>query len=210
MPNFIEAAFIPNFDPIITPAQLAPQSDLQKNTPYGYSSTLASGQLGIPQVSWIDFKDNQNNIILTIGECLITVKQDINLIKTYSSGKDYSVKTYIGKKDYEIEIEGYLFNVNPNGTSAGGMDGIYPAQRMNLLQCIISNQGSNLGVNVFSPFLELFGDTVGSVVTGIDYIVITNCEFPQEEGMYSQQKFTITAVSDSINDSSIIYSPYIP
>lgn len=210
MPNFVEAAFMPNFDPIITPAQLSPQSDLQKNTPYGYSSTLASSQLGIPVVSWIDFKDNNGNILLTIAECLITVKQDINLTKTYSSGKDYSVKTYIGKKDYEIEIEGYLFNVNPTGTNAGGMDGIYPAQRMNILQSIISNQGTNLGINIFSPVLELFGDTVGSVVTGIDYIVITNCEFPQEEGMYSQQKFTITAVSDSINDSSVIWSPYIP
>lgn len=193
------------FQPIIT---TIPNSDLQTNNPYGYSSTLATGQLGIPVISWIDFFDNSGNKLLTIAECLITVKQGTNLVKTYSSGKDYSVKTYIGRKDFDITIEGYLFNVNADGTSAASSIGIYPADRMNSLQSIIANQGVNLGINIFSPYLELFGDYVGNYVTGIDYIVINSCDFAQEEGMYSQQKFTLQCVSDSINDSAILYSPY--
>lgn len=207
--------FNSNFKPIITPAQLSPRTDLQNSTPYGYSTTLASGQLGIPVTSWISFLRNagpptEDNIILTIAECLITVSQKPKVIKTYSVGKDYSVKTYIGKEDYEIEIEGYLFNIKADGSSSAGIEGIYPADRMNTLQTILGNQGQNLGINVFSPVLELFGDVVGRYVSGINSIVVTNSEFPQEEGMYSQQKFTISAVSDSLSDSDIIYSPYIP
>lgn len=196
------------FIPIILPTQLAPNTDLQNSTPYGYSTNLARSQLGVPVISWIDFFDNSGVKILTIAECLISVRQRPKVVRTYSAGKDGSVKTWVGKDDYEISIEGYLFNEKANGY-IDVIEGIYPADRMNTLQTILGNQGVNLGIKVFSPYLELFGDVVGNYVSGINYIVITSIDTPMLEGEYSQQKFIIEALSDSINDSSVIFSPYI-
>lgn len=186
-----------SYKPNITPSMLNPKTDLQNKTPYGVQTNLSVCQLGTPVISWVQFYNDTNN--LTIAECVITVNQSPNVTKTKALGKDGSVKTYIGKNDYEITIEGYLFNL-----TAPGIEGVYPTQRMNMLQSFLNNQGNTFGIQIYSPYLELFDNT------GIQWVVITNVEFPQEEGMYSQQKFTIDCISDSYNDAALLYSPYIP
>lgn len=209
---------IPIYIPIISPEDLSPKSDLENKNPYGLGNgqTLATGQLGIPVTDWIDFFDSSGNKILTIVECMITVTQNPKVSRSYSVGKDYSVKTFIGMDDYNITIEGYIFNVNKDGTSAGNLTGIYPADRVKTLLGLMANQGFNYGISVYSPYLTLFGDSPSNpnqsgqkyYLTGIDRLVITNIDIPQEEGGYSQQKFSISAISDSAKDINILYAAY--
>jgi phage protein U len=128
----------------------------------------------------------------------MTVNQRPRVSKQYTIGADGSVKTYIGQDDYEITLEGYIFNNSGDGKAAA-YDGVYPRERMDKLQNIINGQGTTLGLHVQSPYLDMFG---------IDYLVVTNSEFPQEEGGYGQQRFNITCISDSYADSDKLYSPY--
>lgn len=194
--------------PIVLPnyAQfIAPTADIDANTSYGqYHSSLGKSQLGVPVISWIDLKDQNDQVVFSISDCLITVSQKPRVVKTFSIGKDGSTKTWIGQDDYLITIDGLITNVNSDGTSAAAMQGIYPSSPMLALQQLIKDQGYNLGIGCYSPYLELFGDS------GIQFIVITGANFPQDEGGYSQQRFSIEAISDSYNDADVIYSPYIP
>jgi hypothetical protein len=180
-------------------------TDLQNKTPFSIPySDLGKTQLGVPAISWITFNDfivNGQNIPLQISECLISVTQRPRVTKSYCVGKDTSTKTYIGLDDYEINIEGYIYNVSIDG-SATNMEGIYPIGRVDALLRALAQQGRTYGLSVDSPKLNIFGDS------GIDYIVITDLQLPEEEGQYSQQKFSITAISDSLNDAHSIYSPY--
>ncbi len=216
--TFTETNIIQQGREIIPPFNFTPHipitTDIEKKTPYnnGITMTLPQCQLGIPVISWIDFFAADNiTKILTIAECLITVTQTPKIVKSYSQGKDGSVKTYVGMDDYQINIDGYLFNLTD-------VEGVYPNQKMTALQNILTNQGANFGIKIFSPYLQLFGDpasntqNINGLVSpaGIQYIVITNIDCPQEIGGYSQQKFTIEAISDSQNDANILYSPYIP
>lgn len=175
---------------------IPPINDIEANTPYGTggNNQLAVGQLGKKVISWIEFKGaGDDDGPLYITNCIIQVEQKPKIVKTNFIGKDGSVITYIGQDVYQISIEGYVDN----------KDGImiYPISDVdNLLKCIAS-QGTTLGLNIYSPYLNLFD-------TGIDWIVITNYDFPQEMGGYSQQKFTIEAISDHYNDADAIASPY--
>lgn len=201
-----------NLFPWTHPIDTRVPTDYQTKSPFGnYEGTLGTSQLGIPTICWIDFYDQHidpltNAVtyikILSISECLVAVEQNPRINKTYCLGKDGSTKTYIGMDDYNILIDGFVFNVNDDGTSAGNMEGVYPKDRMNKLQHLIQNQGSTYGIKIYCPYLEQFGET------GIQFIVVTKSSFPQEEGGYSQQKFQITAISDSFNDLDSLYSPY--
>jgi hypothetical protein len=138
-----------------------------------------------------------------ISECLITVGQKPMIAKQNAIGSDGNIKTYMGQDDYEIAIEGHLFNINPN-------EGQFPFKKMNYLQKIINSQANTLGIKIECPYLKLFGpiDSSGEPV-GINYLVITDCEFPQEVGGYSQQKFKLTCISDSYPDTNNLYSAYV-
>jgi hypothetical protein len=199
---------MPNIFPFTHPGIILQPTDLRTGKPFGIDNNyggLGQTNLGVPSISWITFKNfivNGQNVPLQISECLITVSQKPRIIKTYCVGKDGSIPTYIGLDDYEIEIEGFIFNVNADGTSAANMEGIYPNTRVTTLLRALAQQGQTYGLNVQCPKLDLFGDS------GIDYIIITKLEIPEEEGQYSQQKFTINAISNSLNDGYSIYSPY--
>lgn len=195
-----------NLFPFTHPDIVPKLTDLQARTPFGIQySNLGITNLGVQAISWITFKDIYTplNVPLTISECLISVKQTPRIIKQNTISSNGTVKTYLGQDDWVIEIEGYIFNVNLNGTSAANMEGIYPAQRMQTLNNILLGQNNTLGLNIECPFLQQFGEA-----GGIDYIVITNVEFDQEEGIYDHQKFTIEALSDVYPDLLKVYSPY--
>lgn len=181
-------------------------TDLEKKSPFGTQRTsLGRTNLGVPAISWISFYGGADNLteLLQISECLITVTQNPRIIKQNTISSNGSVKTWIGLEDYEIQIEGYIFNVNPDGSSAANMEGIYPKQRMQALNSLIVNQGQNLGISIVCPFLNLFGEE-----GGIDFVVVSKVDIEQEEGQYSQQKFSMTLESDSYPDSMKIFSPY--
>lgn len=180
---------------------LPPVSDFDASSPYGIDQSMPYSQLGEKVISWIDFIKNDTfpaETLLTIAECIITVNQRPRITKQYTIGADGSVKTYIGQDDYEITIEGYIFNNSGDGTAAA-YDGVYPRKRMDTFQEIINGQGSTLGIRVYSPYLDLYD---------IDFLVVSICEFPQEEGGYGQQKFNLVCQSDTYADSDKIYSPY--
>ena len=176
-------------------------------------ANVPTGNLGTNKaISWITFFANLESTTdnidrsITITDCLITVSQDPIIVKQNSIGSDGTVKTYIGQDDFKIQIEGNIHNITAS-------EGIYPNGAMIALQNILNDQGINFGIIVDSPYLNMFGSNnyTKSIdnVTGINFLVITNCEFPQEEGGYSRQKFTITAISDYYNDLDKIYSPYL-
>lgn len=148
-------------------------------------------------VSWIIFKDSSGKLgDLRIENCLITVTQQPKIIKTSVIGRDGTVKTYVGQDDYKIEIEGFIDNIDGIGK--------YPRKNVDKLLASILNQGKTLGISIESPYLKIFGNNG----VGIDFIVVDNYTLPQEVGGYSQQKFTISAISDYYLDTDIINSPY--
>lgn len=192
-----------------------PVNDIVNKTPYGISEPLRySKQLNKPVISWIELSFDPNNFsgvlannnepnYLLITNCLISVSQQPKIVKTDIIGRDGTVKTYLGMDDYRIKIEGYIDNLS------GQM--IYPIDDVRLLLTNLLIQGQQLGIQVYSPYLAIWGGNSmpnSPSPGGIDFIVITNFEMPQEAGKYSQQKFMIEAISDAFNDVDTISSPY--
>lgn len=113
--------------------------------------------------------------IFPIDTVLFSVTQTKNIIKTPISGRDGTIKEYIGMGDYNINVKGVI---------AGGR-GRYPVEAVdNLLEFLNYNQS----IKIYSKYLnERFN---------IDEIVITDFDIAQDEGGYSQQKFEFNALSD--------------
>lgn len=178
-----------------------PTPDIDLSKPYGSQDlSLRTSSLGLPVISYVEFTDYilKNREPLCITNCLITVEQSPRVIKTYVIGKDKSIKTYIGQEDYTISISARIENTFYNGQKYTQTEGIYPREQVDMLVKIVKEQGSELGISIKSPHLEIYG---------INRIVVTNINLEEEEGRYGSQKVTITAIDDSYYEDSI-YSPY--
>lgn len=110
-----------------------------------------------------------------IDTVLIDVSQSKNIIKTQISGRDGTIKEYLGMGDYQISIKGII----------AGARGVYPVEAVdNLLEFLTLN----FSVGIISTYLnERYN---------IDEIVIIDYDVKQSEGEYNMAKFEITAISD--------------
>jgi hypothetical protein len=104
---------------------------------------------------------------LVIEDCLVTVMNTKNIIKTSLQGRNGTVKEYISDGDYQIKIEGRIYGNGMND---------YPQELVQKLHGICLAPQS---INLTSTFLKLFN---------IEDIVI--------ESYNIDQQFVLNCVSD--------------
>ncbi len=112
---------------------------------------------------------------IKIDLALFQVQYAKNIVTTPMQGRDGTVKEYISDADYIINIAGLL--VAPNNT--------FPLDEFVSLINVLK---APVPLKVNSWYLQKFG---------IYNIVVTNAEFSQQPGKFSQQAFNITALSDA-------------
>ena len=153
-------------------------NNVQKDEPIGLS------ELGTPIYSDLTFDscsytDNNGRRIdvseVNVQTVLITIDQPINIIKTVIQGRDGTVKEYIGKDDMQITINGIIT----------GKNGVYPLQKANDLKAWLD---APISKGLTAWWLDNFG---------ISNVVVSSYQFPQTEGGYSYQVFSISAISDT-------------
>lgn len=149
-------------------------------------------------LTYYDINNSSNPIkfgTFHIDTCLITVRQSKNIVKTKLQGRDGTVKTYMGLDDYDITIDGII--TSDYDTSGGG-NGIWPGSSV---EDLINICNYPIAIEVSSAYLTHFN---------IKNLIIMSYDFPQIEGGYSEQTFTLRCISDDIqNTNNTIYSPYI-
>jgi hypothetical protein len=131
-----------------------------------------------PVEPYTDFLGNQffpygKDILL--NTVIITVDQPIRIIKTEIQGRDGTVKEYIGKDDAKITINGIITGAN----------GVYPYFDVQMLKTWLDAPTSK-GITAW--WLDLLN---------ITQMVVESYSFPQAEGGYSYQMFSIQAISDN-------------
>ena len=151
---------------------------VQKDEPIGIS------ELGTPIYSDITFDacsytDNNGRRIdvdeVNVQTVLITLDQPINIVKTVIQGRDGTVKEYIGKDDMQVTINGIIT----------GKNGVYPLQKVNDLKAWLD---APISKGLTTWWLDNLG---------ISNVVVSSFQFPQTEGGYSYQVFSISAISDT-------------
>lgn len=111
---------------------------------------------------------------MTFATVLLTILQTKNIVTTDIQGRDGSIKEYIGLGDYQVTINGII----------PGSNGHYPDQEVNQLYQILR---APIAIDATSWWLQIFN---------IQFLVIKDFTIPQLPGEYSQQSFSINAVSD--------------
>lgn len=144
-----------------------------------YSSVLGTpvfANLKFLAVEYIDPKTGYHKFTeeLIFDTVLLTINQAKKIIKTEIQGGDGTVKEYIGLDDYHVII---------NGIICGG-NGHYPIDEVLSLKKMLD---CPFEIPIVNTFLNAMG---------IHYLVIDDYSLPQEAGGYSQQNFTINALSD--------------
>ena len=149
-----------------------------KDLPIGIS------ELGTPIYSDLTFDacsytDNNGRRIdvdeVNVQTVLITLDQPINIVKTVIQGRDGTVKEYIGKDDMQVTINGIIT----------GKNGVYPLQKVNDLKAWLD---APISKGLTTWWLDNLG---------ISNVVVSSFQFPQTEGGYSYQVFSISAISDT-------------
>lgn len=144
----------------------------------GVSKMLGAPVFSDLNISAGSYVNNDGNTInynqIKIDTVLFDVRQSKNLVFTPIQGKNSMVKEYISDQDYQINIIGVL--AAPNGQ--------FPFQDMADLIKVLQ---APVPLIINSWYLQLFG---------IYNIVVTDYDMNMRAGYYSQQAFSITAVSD--------------
>jgi hypothetical protein len=122
---------------------------------------------------------------INIDTVLMTVSMTKNIVTTPIQGKAGTVKEYVSDGDYQIDVRGIL-------TSDGG--NTYPTDLVEQMTQIFTIPDS---LRITSEFLNHFGTASPKGLSGIDEVVITDFNFPQQEGFRNQQLFTCKMISDS-------------
>ncbi len=134
---------------------------------------------------------------LVLRDCVCTVSIHKNIVHTYLSGRNGSVKEYINDRDYRISIIASLtpslnLNPNPDGLDNSGSnqnildvsDG-YPKDKVKNLMHLLR---MNTAIEVVSDFLDLFN---------IRSMVIEGYDFDQGGLYQNQQSFSLYGLSDT-------------
>ena len=119
--------------------------------------------------------DNQNGFYQRLETVLLTIDQPIRIVKTEIQGRDGTVKEYIGKDDAKITINGIITGTN----------GAYPQAEVARLKAWLD---APISKGVTARWLDNLG---------ITNLVVESYNFPQTEGGYSYQMFSINAISDA-------------
>jgi len=144
---------------------------------------LYQSMLGTPVVTDLTFEsvsydvgDSRRFVVpaVRLVTVLIAVTLPKNIVTTPIQGGNGTVKEYIGQGDYQITINGILT----------GKNGSYPADDVIALKRMVD---APVPIRVTSSYLQNLD---------IYDIVITDFTVAQEPGGYSQQIFTINAISD--------------
>ena len=112
---------------------------------------------------------------IIIDAVLVTVNIASKVIRTEIQGSNGTVKEYIGQDDAQITINGIVVAKN----------GSYPRD-------IVSKINNWINAPVSKGIVSNYLQNIG-----ITDVVVMDASFGQEEGSYSQEKFTINCVSDS-------------
>jgi hypothetical protein len=112
---------------------------------------------------------------LNVQDCLVTVMNTKNIIKTTLQGRNGTVKEYISDGDYSIKIEGKLYGNGMNN---------YP---IGLVQDLHRICKAPQAISITSTFLKMFD---------VDNIVIESYNIDQMEGIRNYQPFILNCVSD--------------
>lgn len=111
---------------------------------------------------------------IVINDCLVKVSQTKRLVTTDIQGRDQSVVEYIGMSNYVVQVTGRLtgdYKINPKQETRDLKNLLTLPQPLVVVSWWLQN-------------------------LGIDWLVITDFEFPQTEGEYSTQYFSFNAFSD--------------
>ena len=166
------------------------------DTPVASSSQLGSGipvysDITLEGCSYTDMITGKVVNVGTSGQpylnfqtCLITVTNSNKIIKTEIQGRNGTVKEYIGSNDASVVIKGVITS-KPN---------VYPFDIVKQLSDWL-NAPVSKGISCkWLNNLNIFN------------VVVEGFDLPQQEGQYSQQYFTINAISD-IPVALKIFSP---
>lgn len=113
---------------------------------------------------------------IELGTVLCEITQQRNIVTTQVSGRNGTVKEYIGDGDYNISIRGILVSDNQN---------VAPANQLGVL---IGHCTSPVQIDVSSNFLSYFG---------IYTIVIESYNVRQLEGMRNIIPFELNCISET-------------
>lgn len=166
------------------------EKDAYNHSNFSYLPSYPS-KLDTPVMSDLDIDTTSLGIPnlprLNIPTVLFTVSQKKNIISTAVQGRNGTVKEYISDGDFNVNVKGVL--VGDNGkyprlgfesTSKGGVVSVDY-----LMQVLKANKA----ITVNSWYLK--------IIFGISELVITDYNFPQNEGEYSVQPFEFNAISDT-------------
>lgn len=129
---------------------------------------------GTPVFCDAELKLRNKSIFLTT--VLMTVSQQRNIVTTAIQGRNGTIKEYINEGDYSIDFKGAIVSRNSNE---------YPELEVRDFLELLQAQEA---LDVVSDFLRLFD---------INKLVISNYEFPQQEGYQNMQLFSVSALSDT-------------
>lgn len=146
----------------------------------GYKSDLNTKVYADVTFKDVTYTDNNGKEIttpqMTFQAILVSVIFPRNIVKTEIQGRDGTVKEYIGEGDAQVTFTGVI-------TSIG--NGIYPEETISELMRIIK---APVAIPVICTHLQNLG---------VYSVVFDERTFEQEEGGYSYQTFSISAVSDT-------------
>ena len=162
-------------------------SDFTINQNFSEDKPVSFSSLGTPVFSNLQFladeyTDSYGKVTsfqtITFDAVIMTVNQQKNIVTTQIQGRDGTVKEEIGMGDYTITINGIIT----------GKNGHYPIDEVREFKKMLN---ANKALSVVSVYLQNLDVT---------NVVIKDYEFAQETGGYSYQRFSINALSDSLQE----------
>lgn len=190
MQNMVIPMQLPPY-PVFAKVPVAKDSNFQINQSTNIDKAVATSSLGTPVFSNLqfladEFTDNQNKTTsfkdIIFDAVIMTVNQQKNIVTTQIQGRDGTVKEEIGKGDYVVTINGII----------AGANGHYSIDEVREFKKMLD---ANKAVKVVSRFLQNLD---------INYLAIKDYDLPQEMGGYSYQKFSISALSDTLQEIFIL------
>ncbi len=153
-------------------------SDNPPDPGLGYKSSLGTIVLVDLTFHGQTYQDESGQIFtfpdITLEAVLINLNQTKNVVKTQIQGRKGTVKEYVGMGDYALTINAII----------AGANGVYPRSDV---QNMIWMMNCPNAITVTSWYLQQFN---------VNSIFIETYDSNQDEGQYSRQPISITAVSD--------------
>ena len=112
---------------------------------------------------------------ISVNDCVITVQQTKNIIKTPIQGRNGTVKEYISDGDYQVTLKGRISSNQPD---------VFPSTEVSNLVSLLQVQDA---LEIESEYLrECYGVTV---------LVVESYNMQRKEGMSSEQEYEIKCIS---------------